>query len=106
MRRAEPWLVLSLKRDIGEGVVKTAELMCATARKFWARRRVVNRRPERNFALDGVEEAKKLLMAMALHVAADHGSIEHVHRREQGRRPVPLVIVVVPARPFFIGRPG
>src|ERR1019366_9212894 len=46
-----------------------------------------------NFGLDGVEEAKKLLMAMALHVAADHGSIEPVHRREKGGRPVPLVIV-------------
>jgi hypothetical protein len=26
----------------------------------------------------------------ALHGAAHHGSVEHVHRREQGRRPVPL----------------
>ena len=32
-------------------------------------------------------------MAMALHVAAHHGSVEHVQRREQGRRPVPLVVV-------------
>jgi hypothetical protein len=35
-----------------------------------------------DLALDGVEEADELLMAMALHVAAHHGSIEHVHRRE------------------------
>ena len=44
-----------------------------------------------DLALDGVEEADELLMAVALHVAAHHGSVEHVHRREQGRRPVPLV---------------
>ena len=61
----------------------------------------------RNFALDGVEEADEFLMPVALHVAADHGSVEHVHRREQGRRPVAFVIMVmVPARPFFSGRPG
>ena len=35
-----------------------------------------------NLALDGVEEADELLRAMALHVAADHGSVEYVHRRE------------------------
>ena len=46
-----------------------------------------------NLALDGVEEADELLMPMALHVAADHSSVEHVHRREQGRRPVPLVVL-------------
>ena len=46
-----------------------------------------------DLALDGVEEADELLMAMALHVAAHHGSVEHVHRREQGRRPVPLVVM-------------
>ena len=46
-----------------------------------------------NFALDGVEEADELLMPVALHVAADDGSVEHVHRRKQGRRPVPLVVV-------------
>jgi hypothetical protein len=27
--------------------------------------------------LDGVEEANELLMAMALHVAADHYAVEH-----------------------------
>ena len=32
-------------------------------------------------------------MPVALHVAADDGSVEHVHRRKQGRRPVPLVVV-------------
>src|SRR6202043_1429463 len=46
-----------------------------------------------DFSLDGVEEADELLMAMALHIAAHHGSVEHVHRRKQGRRPVPLVVM-------------
>ena len=32
-------------------------------------------------------------MAMALHVAADHGSVEHVHRRERCSRAVPLVVM-------------
>ena len=31
--------------------------------------------------------------AMALHVAADDGSVEHVHGCEQRRRAVPLVVV-------------
>ena len=43
--------------------------------------------------LDGVEEADELLMAMALHVAADHRAVEHVHGREQRRRAVALVVV-------------
>ena len=53
----------------------------------------VDRLPGGNLALDGVEKADELLMPMALHVAADHGSVEHVHRRKQGRRPVPLVVM-------------
>jgi hypothetical protein len=44
------------------------------------------------FALDGGEETDELLMAVALHVLADRGSVEHIHRRKQGR-PVPLVVV-------------
>ncbi len=36
-----------------------------------------------NLALDGVEEADEFLMAMALHVAADHGSVENVQRRKE-----------------------
>jgi hypothetical protein len=43
-----------------------------------------------NLALDGVEEADELLMLVALHVAADHGSVERVHRGEQHGRPVPF----------------
>ena len=46
-----------------------------------------------HFALDGVEETDELLMSVALHVAADDGSVEHVHRCKQGGRPVPLVVV-------------
>jgi len=53
----------------------------------------MDRLASRNLALDGVEEADDLLMPVALHIAADHGSVEHVHRREQGGRPVALVVV-------------
>ncbi len=48
---------------------------------------------DRNLRLDGVEEADELLMAMALHVAADDGAVEHVERGEQRRRAVALVVV-------------
>ena len=47
----------------------------------------------RNLALDRVEETDELLMPMALHVAADHGSVEDIHGGEQRRRAVPLVIM-------------
>jgi len=53
----------------------------------------VDRLAGRNLALDGVEKAGELLMPMALHVAADDGSVEHVHGRKQRGRAVPLVIV-------------
>ena len=46
-----------------------------------------------DFSLDGVEEPDELLMAMAVHIAAHHGSVEHVHRGKQGRCPVPLVVM-------------
>jgi hypothetical protein len=39
-----------------------------------------------NLAFDRVEEADEFLVAVALHVAADDGSVEDVHGREQGRR--------------------
>src|ERR1039458_10393922 len=41
-----------------------------------------------NLAFDRVEKADELLMAMALHVAADHSSIEDVHGGEQASRSV------------------
>ena len=47
----------------------------------------------RDGALDGVEEADELLMAMLLHAAPDHGSVEHVERGEQRRRAVAFVVV-------------
>jgi hypothetical protein len=46
-----------------------------------------------NFALDCIEKADELLATMALHVPPDHGSVEDVHRREQGRRSMTFVVV-------------
>jgi hypothetical protein len=48
----------------------------------------------RNLALDGIQEPDEFLMAMALHVVADHGSVEDVDSCEQGGRSVPLIIMV------------
>jgi len=36
----------------------------------------------RDVALDHVQEAKELLVPMALHVAADNGTVEHVESSE------------------------
>ena len=55
-------------------------------------------------AFDGVEEADELLMAMALHAAANHGAIEHVERREQGGGAVPDVVVGHGAAAAFLHR--
>ena len=61
----------------------------------------------RHLGLDRVQEAHELLMAVALHVAADHRPVEDVERSEQGRGAVALVVVRHGAgRPFFSGRPG
>ena len=43
--------------------------------------------------LDSVEEADKFLMAVALHVLADHGAVEDIERGKQRRRAMPLVVV-------------
>ena len=43
---------------------------------------------------------------LALHAVADDLAIEQVERREQGGRAVAQSWVMVPARPFFMGRPG
>ena len=56
----------------------------------------------RDAALDLVEEADELLMAVALHVPADHGPVEHVQRREQRGRPIPLVVVRHAAGPALL----
>jgi hypothetical protein len=53
----------------------------------------VDRLARGNLLLNDIEEAKELLMAMTLHVAADHLAVENVHRGEQGRRAVPLIVV-------------
>ena len=47
----------------------------------------------RHRGLDGVEEADELLVAVALHVAADDGAVEDVQRGEQRGGAVPLVVV-------------
>ena len=47
----------------------------------------------RHLRLDGVEEADELLVAMALHVAADDGAVEDVEGGEQRRGAVALVVV-------------
>ena len=47
----------------------------------------------RNLVLDSVEETDELLMAMALHVAADHPPVEDIDRGEQRRCAVTLIIV-------------
>src|SRR3954447_8880439 len=47
----------------------------------------------RHLGLDRVQEAHELLMAVALHVAADGGPVEDVERSEQGRGAMALVVV-------------
>src|ERR1700690_1252122 len=46
-----------------------------------------------NLLLDGVEKADELLVAMALHVAADDGAIENVEGREQRGSAMTFVVV-------------
>ena len=57
--------------------------------------------PARHGALDGVEEANELLVAMPSHAASDHSSVEDVERGEQSGRAVALV--VMGHRPAFSG---
>ena len=47
----------------------------------------------RHLALDAVEEADELLMAVALHVLPDDRSIQNVERREQRGRAVAFVVM-------------
>ena len=53
----------------------------------------VDRFSHGNLFLDDIEETDELLMAMALHVAPDHRAVEDVHRGEQRRCAVPLIVV-------------
>src|SRR5579863_5518835 len=50
---------------------------------------------------DQIEKADEFLVAMPLHVAADHGSVEHVERRKERGRPVALIVKMNAHRPFF-----
>src|SRR5215218_7963485 len=47
----------------------------------------------RHARLDRVEEADELLMAMALHAAAQNRPLQHVQRRKQGCGPAPFIVV-------------
>lgn len=58
----------------------------------------------RNLCVDGIEEADELLMAMALHVPADDGAVEHIKGGEQGGCAVALVIVRHGAEPPLFHR--
>src|ERR1700686_3130425 len=53
----------------------------------------VDRLSDRNLSLDGVEEADELLVPVALHVAADDGTVEDVESSEQRGRTVAFVVV-------------
>ena len=52
----------------------------------------------------GVQESDELLMAMALHVAADDRAVEHVQRGEEGRGAVALVVMGHRAEPALLQR--
>src|SRR4051812_25246730 len=61
----------------------------------------------RHLRVNGVQEADELLMTMALHTSANDLAFEDIESSEQRRCAMALVAwVIVPARPFFIGRPG
>src|SRR5947209_9233753 len=46
-----------------------------------------------DIALDGVEEADELLVPVPLHAPSDHPPVQHVQRREQRGRAMPLIVV-------------
>jgi hypothetical protein len=58
----------------------------------------------RHIGVDGIEEADELLMAVALHAAADDLAIEYVERGEQRGGAVALVIVGHSAGAAFLHR--
>ena len=62
--------------------------------------RFLLRRP----GIDDIEEADKLLMAMALHALADDPAFEHVECREQGGDAMTLVVVRHGAGPPLLHR--
>jgi len=56
----------------------------------------VNRQLARGAALDAVQKAQKLLMAVARHAVSQNLAVQHVQRREQGRGSMALVIMGLP----------
>ena len=58
----------------------------------------------RHGGIDRIEEADELLVAVLLHVAPDHGSVEDVERGEQRSRAVALLIMGHGAKPSFFER--
>ena len=67
----------------------------------------VDGRAGRRLGIDGVEEADELLVAVALHVLADDGAVEHVEGGKQRGRAIPLIVVRHgPSLPFFMGQAG
>src|SRR5271169_5900478 len=67
----------------------------------------VDRLLGRDLAFDGVEEADEFEVAVALHAAADHRSVQHAEGGEQRGGAVPLVIMRHGLeRPGLIGNPG
>ena len=53
----------------------------------------MDRLSHRHLRLDGVEEVDELLVSMALHVAADTGTVENVEGGKQSGRAVAFVVV-------------
>lgn len=53
----------------------------------------VDRLSSRHLCFDQLKKADEFLVAVPLHVAADHGAIEHVERRKERDRAVALVVV-------------
>jgi len=47
----------------------------------------------RHFALDGIEETDEFAVSMALHALADHPSIKHAERGEEGGGAVTLIVM-------------
>ena len=57
--------------------------------------------------IDQLEKAQKLTMPVARQAGSDDAAVQHIERREKRRGAVALLVVVmVPARPFFMGRPS
>src|SRR3954454_4858329 len=60
-----------------------------------------------HLGLDDIQKADELPVTMALHTSTNDLAFEHVESGKQRHCAVALVVMaIVPARPFFIGRPG